>query len=154
MTLDVEPVPGLHLRDPLMIASSHWTESESALQHLAPLEPSAVTLKTTSILGGDGKRGLSDRVKVSIKDVLGQRAATFTDGPKCFELLDVPTTLTLTGTARKLLPKTKIGLSLLFKENYSSLAASLRPSAYDFVELNLKYAFRDITPEALAAFIP
>ncbi len=153
MTLSVEPVPGLVLRDPFMIASSHLTESENALKQFAPYEPSALTLKTTSSLGGDGRSGLSSRIKVLIKDAYGRDAATFTDGPKSLELLDVPTTVALTRTAERILPTTAIGLSVLFGEDYASLAQSLRPQDYRFVELNLKYAFREIAPNVLGTLI-
>jgi hypothetical protein len=53
--LRVELLPNLSVRDPFMVASSHWTGTENALRQLVPFRPAAVTIKTTSEKsGGNG----------------------------------------------------------------------------------------------------
>ncbi len=146
MDLSVEVLPGLIISDPFMVAASHWTSNENALRALSLYSPGAVTLKTTSAhQGGDGKRLLSDRDKRRLQDSFGNNFATYTDGPRTLELLDVPTTNRLVQDAQRLLPNTKIGLSILFGEDYAALARALPTEKCSFVELNLKYEFRNVT---------
>ncbi|MHC4090936.1 MAG: beta/alpha barrel domain-containing protein [Planctomycetota bacterium] len=143
--LSVEVLPGLTLRDPFMIASSHWTASKQSLSSLAPFRPSALTLKTTSQRhGGDGKSYIGDRVRAKLRDSRQSEFASFTDGPKTLELLDVPSTLLLTNDAKALLPSTAVGLSVLQGEDYSAIASDLLRDDYKYVELNMKYTLRGV----------
>ncbi len=144
----------LALRDPFMIASSHRTSTEPALRQLALVSPSAVTLKTTSqIKGGDGELAAAEqpegrRRKIrTLVDSQFQHLGYWTDGPPTLEFWDIPTTAEMTRTARGLLPGAALGLSVLAKENYDTIAQALDPRYYDYVELNLKYSLRVPTHE-------
>lgn len=147
MDMSVEVLPGLTLKDPFMIASSHRTESEGTFRKLQAVSPCAVTLKSTSSTeGGDGTHGFGQRQKMWLEDSAGNRFGQFTDGLKIKELLDIPTTYTLTQTAKKLLPDTVIGLSVMQGEPYGDIATHLNlADDYGYVELNLKYFFREIS---------
>jgi len=82
---------GLLLTNPIMIASSHLTSSEAALRNLARIQPSAITLKTTStVVGGTGKGG---RLKVSVFDIDQNVVGLYSDGAKNVEFLNLPATL-------------------------------------------------------------
>lgn len=150
-TLQTEILPNLKLADPFMIGSSHWTANKQCFAALAAVHPVAVTLKTTSDAhGGDGRSYIGQRIR---DDLVGSHGATFgafTDGPKTLELLDAPSTLVLTNHAKELLPTTKLGLSILQGDDYSALACQLRLSDYEYVELNMKYTFRGLNPNAVA----
>src|ERR1041384_6357119 len=83
---------GLILRDPFMIASSHWTSTEKAFRNLASVSPSAVTLKTTSEKkGGDGE-AFDKRDMRRLQNRYGDSFATYTNGPPTLELWDIVTT--------------------------------------------------------------
>src|SRR6266853_3057939 len=142
MDLITEPLPGLRLSDPFMIASSHWTSSEAAFRQLAPIRPSAITLKTMS--GAKGAAGEGSRDKQILVDSYGKPFAGYTDGPKTAELWDAATTYRMTQAAKRMLPGTVIGLSILSGENYEQVARQLEPREYGYVELNWKYSFRGL----------
>ena len=144
MDLTVEIFPGLSAKDPLMIASSHWTASETALQQIALVSPAAITLKTTSArFGGDGKESAGrSREKRDIRDHYGHIIAKFTDGAKPMELWDIATTRTQSQLAKEIFPSSRIGLSVLAGEDYQHISKALNLDLYDYVELNWKYAFR------------
>lgn len=138
-----EVVPGLVLSDPFMIASSHWTESEVALKRLAPLSPAAVTLKTTSeAVGGPGIRFASSRERHQVLNSLRSPIGWYSDGPKGLEFWNLATTYTMLSVARGILPNTKLGLSVLFGEDFQAVKNALPIQDVDYLELNLKYAFR------------
>jgi dihydroorotate dehydrogenase len=140
---------GLTLRDPFMIASSHWTSTEQGFRALAAVRPSAVTLKTTSERkGGDGK-SFAKRDKRHLQDYFRSPFAIYTDGPPTLELWDTVTTYEMTEIARKILPDSLLGLSILQGEDYAAIRQSLDLRNYGYVELNWKYAFRGISSAAL-----
>jgi dihydroorotate dehydrogenase len=142
---------GLVLKDPFMIASSHWTSSVQVFRQLALIKPSAITLKTTSeIKGEDGERGSGKREKRQLVDHSQHLFAAFTDGPPTLEFWDTTTTYRMTSEARKILPETILGLSVLEGENYQSICESLDMSMYGYVELNWKYTFRNLSSDGLA----
>ena len=154
MDMTIEIIPGLILRDPFMISPSHWTATEKSLSKISPFCPSALTLKTTSIVkGGSGNADIGRRRKSLLEDSQGNRFATYTDGPATLELLHPAATYSLTCSAQRLLPKTKIGLSVLQGEDYKALAKTLRSENYSYVELNLKYSFRDVQLPLLRDFL-
>jgi dihydroorotate dehydrogenase len=131
-----------------MVASSHWTSTEAAFRAFAPIQPAALTLKTTSAKGGDGKEAKGKgREKRDIKTSQGHWIAKYTDGPKELELWDLATTYEMTKAARELLPKTKLGLSVLQGENYKKAKQTLQMENYSYVELNWKYTFRSVDPK-------
>ncbi|MCC6545314.1 MAG: hypothetical protein IT392_12590 [Nitrospirae bacterium] len=137
----------LVLRDPFMIASSHYTESESSFEALAPFSPAALTLKTVSNKsGGAGKKeeGLTRDKVILCYPEDGNRLGSFSDGPKRFELWDTPSCFKNIQTARRLLPDTKLGLSVAEGESYDEIAKSFDLSLVDYVELNWKYTFRNV----------
>jgi dihydroorotate dehydrogenase len=143
--LETSVVDGLTLNDPFIIASSHWTGTESVFRKLAVVNPAALTLKTSSAAGGDGKETTNrGREKKDIKGSSGSLIAKYTDGPKEIELWDLPTTYEMTRTARKLLPSTRLGLSVLKGEDYQACRQILGTEHYAYVELNWKYAFRGL----------
>jgi dihydroorotate dehydrogenase len=152
--MEVQVLPNLRLADPFMIASSHLTGNENCFKQLVPFAPSAVTLKTTSVrYGGDGTSTSGSRWKQQLKDSSGNSFATYTDGPKMLELLDIATTYILTQRARQHLPNTKLGLSVLFGEDYGTIISSLKLDEYSYVELNLKYSFRQKSIADIAAML-
>ena len=146
--------PTFSLRDPFIIASSHWTANENAFKQFRTFEPSGVTLKTTSqAKGGDGSRSLEQRRKSALEDSYGNNFAFFTDGPKTLELIDIPATYHLTQIAKEVLPKTAIGLSVLQGEDYAEIASGLKLDLYEYVELNMKYSFRSLPSDQLTEFV-
>lgn len=154
MDMTSEIIPGLILRDLFMISPSHWTATEKSLANIAPFSPSALTLKTTSVLrGGSGNADIGRRRKSTLEDSRGNRFATYTDGPATLELLDCAATYSLTCSAQRLLPSTKIGLSVLQGESYETIARILRPENYSYVELNLKYSLREVQLATLQDFL-
>jgi dihydroorotate dehydrogenase len=152
MDLTIQITDKLILSDPFMIASSHWTEKESIFRRLAPFQPSAVTLKTTSInIGGDGSDpDGKKRDKRPLTDSFGKHFAVYTDGPPKVELWDIATTYEKTQQAKKILKDSILGLSILQGENYNYIRKSLNISDYGYVELNLKYSLREIPYESLS----
>jgi len=142
----------LTLSDPFMIASSHWTEKEIMFRRLAPFQPCAVTLKTTSEnKGGDGTDpDGKKRNKRPLVDSSGKHFAVYTDGPPKVEFWDIGTTYENTQQAKKILQGSILGLSVLQGENYKSILTSLNISDYGYVELNLKYSFREVPYESLS----
>lgn len=153
MNLEIKVLENLVLRDPFWIASSHWTSEESVFKKLALVEPSAVTLKTTSQKKGGGGVDPAGRkrVKRNLEDSFGNSFGVYTDGPKKVELWDISTTFRKTQLARTLLPNSIIGLSVLQGEDYAHVADRLDLKQYGFVELNLKYSFRTVPIEQLPA---
>ena len=145
----------LELTDPFMIASSHWTDNESSFKHLARVEPSAATLKTvSSTKGGDGTSAFGSRERRNLFGTFGAQIGGYTDGPKTVELWNSATALFKSKQARKLLPQsTKLGLSVLYGENYAQLRRDLDLNIIDYVELNWKYTFRDRSLETFGGFL-
>jgi len=147
MDLSVNILSGLQLRDPFMIASSHWTSDEKAFRQLASVRPSAITLKTTSdLMGGDG-RGRRDKHRLN--DSFGNPFATYTDGPRTVELWDVATTYEMTRIAQRSLTDCVLGLSILQEEDYESVSKQLNLASYGYIELNCKYTFRKRSLQSL-----
>jgi len=133
MSLKVKLFKDFELINPIWVASSHLTESPKVLQYWQKIAPSAVTLKTTSQKGGTGE---GSRVLQRI----GREDSLYSNGEKRKELLDYDSSHKLLQIARKLLPHSKVGSSLLMGEDYGRCLSILKES--DFFELNLKYAVR------------
>src|SRR5262245_23706345 len=116
-----------------MIASSHLTSSENSFRQLASVHAAAVTLKTTSELtGGDGKPGEGrERNKLRLRNPFGSTFAFYTDGPKQLEHWNLATTAEMTPVAKKLLPDSLIGLSVLAGEDYKLIGRDLDLKTYD-----------------------
>lgn len=148
--LETTVLPGLTLADPFMIASSHWTESDNGFRQLARVRPAAITLKTVSKReGGAGEPGIRAREKHRIFNTFASVVGLYVDGPKTQELWDIPTAFKNSQLARKILPDTKLGLSVLFGEEYATLYDQLDITLYSYVELNWKYTFRGLPVIAL-----
>lgn len=147
--LETTIIKGLSLRDPFIVASSHWTENESRFRALATVNPAAITLKTTSqIKGGSGAPLGPGREMRALENVFGNKFATYTDGPSDLELWDLTTTYQKTSMARHILPgDCIIGLSVLQNENYDNIKKVLGLESYGYVELNWKYTFRGISQD-------
>jgi dihydroorotate dehydrogenase len=133
---------GLTLREPFWIASCHLTSRPSVLRAWRRFSPAALTLKTS-------KRNPKVEAKPSIRYRLGLDPSVsrfgkslYCDGSKHKEFLTYDATAKLLKLALEVLPKTKIGLSVLAAadEDYAELRSSC-PEAH-FAELNLKYSFR------------
>lgn len=143
----------LILRDPFMIASSHWTDNERSFQNLAPFRPSAITLKTISDKKGGGGvdsatiRAFGARDKVELRYPTVGHIGYYVDGPPAVELWDLPTFMTYVDKAAEILPDTKIGMSVLQGEDYIGISSSVQSLIVEerisFAELNWKYTFRD-----------
>lgn len=130
----------LQLREPLWVASSHHTSKESAIDAWQPIEPAALTLKTS-------KGVLIHEEKPTVRFLLWPSVPRFgkslyCDGPKQEELLTYERTAELLAYARSKLPKTRVGVSVLAgaDEDYPELRRACADAA--FYELNLKYSFR------------
>jgi hypothetical protein len=113
MDLHCEVLPQLVLRDPFIVASSHWTSTENALRQIASVSPAALTLKTTSqIKGGDGIEAVGKKREWRyLVNAQGHRFGRYVDGPWTVEFWDIPTTFKMTQVARSLFADSKIGLS-------------------------------------------
>lgn len=146
MSLQTRLHCGLVLDDPYMVASSHWTAATNALKKIASVNPAAVTLKTTSIRHGSrAEDSLGKRNQRLLESADGRPFARFTDGPKAVEFWDLTTTGQYVDDSKQLMPKAKIGISILQGEDYHDIRtylAKFHHEAYDYVELNLKYAVR------------
>ena len=135
----------LVLDDPFMIASSHHSDSDKAFLNLVDYAPAAITLKTISNkAGGAGHDEKLSRSRVRLTYPGGNRLGIFTDGPKRLELWDAPTSLKFMQQVGKVLPSTKVGISVAEGEDYPRIAKSLDLSAVAYVELNWKYTFRGV----------
>lgn len=151
--LTVKTHENLELSDPFMIASSHWTSNETVFRRLAQVNPSALTLKTTSQKSGGSGEAFGNRRKFELVDTFGNPFAIYTDGPKTLELWDIATTYVMSSAAKKILPETKLGLSVLQGEDYYQITRSLNMDIYSYVELNWKYTFRKM-PNDFQAGLP
>jgi len=133
---------GLVLDDPFIIASSHLTDSAKAFEHLSPINPAAITTKTISKrFGGNKFTSKPPRTLKQISSWSNNNIGIYVDGPKETELWGIGIAFDLLIEAKRILPKTKIGISVLQGEDYKEIKKSLDDN-YDFVELNLKYALR------------
>jgi dihydroorotate dehydrogenase len=143
-SLDATILDKLHLADPFMIASSHHTDNEISFGNLVTVAPSALTLKTISNRsGGSGiKEDGLKRDRVVLRYPGGSRLGSFTDGPKKVELWDAPTCLKHIQIAQRLLPTSRLGISVAQGEDYQQIADSLDLHHLHYVELNWKYTFR------------
>jgi len=143
-SLQATILPGLTIRDPFMIASSHWTSGEASIRKLSAFNPAALTLKTTSAkFGGTGTDGTRD--KRALINQFGDTFAIYTDGPKTLELWDLTTTSEMSRMAREVLgADCALGLSILQGEDYEDIASILNLELYQYVELNWKYSFRNL----------
>jgi dihydroorotate dehydrogenase len=133
MSLKINLFKNFTLNSPIWIASSHLTESVNSIKNWQKIQPSAVTLKTTSKIGG---KGYGNRYIHAIKS----KEILYCNGNKKKELLNYITTAELLHVAKSLLPNSKVGTSVLMGENYNKCFDLLQES--DFFELNLKYAVR------------
>jgi dihydroorotate dehydrogenase len=153
MDLTTHITPRLTLRDPFMIGASHWTGSEASFRQLATYSPSAITLKTVSLLkGGDGT-AITSRRRIKLEDAHGNFFGVYVDGPQTIELIEPVTAYQLTKKVKDLLPQTAFGLSVLQGEDYQEVAKMLDLSDYSYVELNFKYSFRSVDFKSLPDFL-
>jgi hypothetical protein len=133
----------LLLRDPFMVASSHWSDNANSLKALRPVTPSAITLKSISDEGGTGSSaGIEKRTRFELRNANGHLVGYFTDGPKPFELWKLVALYEFSGRVGSDLPGTKIGLSVIEGQDYETVAKTLELQRFAFAELNWKYSFR------------
>jgi dihydroorotate dehydrogenase len=137
---------GLILSEPLWIASSHLTSSESAIDAWESIRPAALTLKTSK------RNPVYEPDKVPLHEKLHPTVGrygktTYCDGPKHEEFHTYPHTARLLCHAQQTLRTTILGISVLAApdEDYDELRAQC-PTAH-FAELNLKYSLR-VKPDA------
>lgn len=135
---------GLELIDPFIIASSHLTATKQAFKNLSVISPSAITIKTISKkYGGESHDKKEDRTLKAVKNWNGNYIGLYADGPKKTELLGPGLAHDMINDAKEILPRSKIGISILQDEEYEDIKASLAKGCkYDYVELNLKYSLR------------
>lgn len=133
----------LELADPFIIASSHLTASKDAFEKLSVVCPSAVTLKTISKKHGGAKYDdhKGKRILRPITNWNGNYIGLYTDGPKNTELFGLSIAHDMIKEAKRILPSSKIGISILQNEDYEDIKKSIG-DGYDYVELNLKYSLR------------
>jgi dihydroorotate dehydrogenase len=133
----------LTLREPLWIASAHYSQDTSALAAWRDqgVAPAALTLKTSQ------RTPPVENGKTTLRFATYPHFSRFgrsyyCDGPKHKEFLPYAATASLLTQAREILPSSKIGVSVLAHadENYAELAGQVPEAA--FAELNLKYSFR------------
>lgn len=155
MDLSVEIFPSFRLKDPFMVAASHWTADLQAIKNFVDLSPSALTLKTTSArYGGSLDKIISlQRNQRRLIDWTKRVFANYTDGPKELELWDVVATYEMLDKVEKLLPETLLGVSILQGENYKDIREQLDESKYDYTELNLKYSLRGIQIDDILRYL-
>jgi len=135
---------GLELADPFIIASSHFTATKKAFEYLSVINPSAITIKTISKKhGGESHDKKEDRILKAVNNWNGNYIGIYADGPKKTELLGPGLAHDMINDAKKTLPKSKIGISILQGEDYEEIKNLLAKGCkYDYVELNLKYSLR------------
>jgi len=136
-----------NLSQPFWIASAHFSEKESVIDTWAEIEPAALTLKTAHKAPIEDSKAKSIRSKTS--EFLNRFSRSYyCDGPKTKELLTYERTAELLKYARKKLPKTKLGISVICnaEQDYEQLRALCQEA--DYCELNLKYIFRFSEKEA------
>ena len=138
--LTVKLANGLTLEDPFWIASSHLTQ-KSMLKVWKEIEPSALTLKTaTKMDRNENKTPGGNRPTLDVLPRYGR--SYYCDGLKKDEFHTYEECLDHLVTAKGILPKTKIGVSVLATEfeNFGELRELTKNA--DFAELNLKYSMR------------
>jgi dihydroorotate dehydrogenase len=131
----------LNLSQPFWIASAHFSEKESVIDTWAEIEPAALTLKTAHKAPIEDSKAKSIRSKTT--EFLNRFSRSYyCDGPKTRELLTYERAGELLNYARKKLPKTKLGISVICsdKQDYEEFRKLCQEA--DFCELNLKYIFR------------
>ncbi|MDR0443428.1 MAG: hypothetical protein LBH44_08495 [Treponema sp.] len=143
-SLKVRLKNGLELADPFMVASSHLTAGTNNFEHLSAISPSAITIKTISKkFGGENSEKKESRTLKAVKNWNGNYIGLYADGPKKTELFGPGLAHDMIKAAKRILPTSKIGISVLQGEEYEDIKVSLaRGCEYDFVELNLKYSLR------------
>ena len=130
----------LSLNDPFWIASCHLTTKESGLNAWQQFEPAALTLKSCT---QDPETEEKDTLHVRLADSLQRFGlSTYCDGPKQQELLSYKRAVEVLEYGKEHLPKTKVGLSVLARDNEDYAMLAGLGSFADFCELNLKYSFR------------
>lgn len=149
--LTVELFGGWKLANPLWVASADLSHNEAGIKNFADLAlaPGAVTLKTTAPLkrtdfAATKKYTLhvrTHRDPFEPRPRAQTQPTIYCDGPPDEEYLSIERTRALLKFAKSILPKTKIGISVLMGEEYQSIATELL-GITDFAELNLKYAAR------------
>jgi dihydroorotate dehydrogenase len=130
----------LKLPEPFWIASAHRTQSKSAIRSWRAIKPSALTLKTSM-------REAPKEEKPTVREQTFPRLphlglSLYCDGPKNKEFLPYTKTAELLKYAVRMLPNTKVGISVVAgkEENYRELRGLCSDAS--FCELNLKYSFR------------
>lgn len=132
----------LVLANPFWIASSHYSENVKMLNSWREYEPAAITLKTCTNM---------DRTELENKPLIREKThrllprygrAFYSDGPKTKELKSYEEAKELLDSAKQVLEKTKVGISVLAtdQEQFDKLRALCDKA--DFLELNLKYSMR------------
>jgi dihydroorotate dehydrogenase len=134
--------PALTLVNPFWIAPSHYSENLAVLKSWREYEPAAITLKTCTKIDrteGEGKRLIREKTRLFLPRY---GRAFYSDGPKTKELKSYDEAQELVDGAKRVLEKTKVGVSVLAtdQEDFNDLRA--RCGNADFLELNLKYSMR------------
>ena len=148
MSIDLTTHVGnvLTLNSPFWVASSHYSENEAVLKQWQDFAPAAITLKTcTKIDRTEQKKLIREKTKAYLPRY---GRGYYSDGPKTKELKSYEEAKQLLAAACDILPRSKIGVSVLAtdKENYAELADLCKEAS--FVELNLKYSMRSKTKGA------
>ena len=132
---------GLTLRDPFWVASSHLTQP-SMLKIWTDIAPAALTLKTATLMDRNepGKIPGGNRPTLDVLPRYGR--SYYCDGLKTDEFHTYEECRDQLTEAKRILPDTKVGISVLATkfEKFSDLKG-LTTNA-DFAELNLKYSMR------------
>ncbi len=136
------------LTNPCWIASSHPSESISTFRSWNEFEPAAITLKTCTRIDRN-ESGAKSSIREKTQSSLARYGrGYYCDGPKLKELKSYEEASSLLSEAKRILPKTKIGVSVLStdKEDFEDLKQKC--ASADFWELNLKYSMRSMQVNA------
>lgn len=133
----------LALTNPFWIASSHYSENAAVVRSWREHNPAAITLKTCTRTDRTETKRV---VRVRTQPFLARYGRAFySDGPKTKELKSYEETIQLLDEAKKVLPGTKVGVSVLATDQEDFQDLRNRCEKADFWELNLKYSMRSKT---------
>lgn len=142
-SLSVSLLPGLVVRSPFGVASSHFTGDERAIKRMLGAKPGFLTLKSTS--ERHGGNGAGNRRYQRLDDA-GLPFDFLADGPRTLELLLTARSAELAKFAIEHADGALIGASILAGEDHVSIAPALEAAGVHFCEINFKYFGRNDDP--------
>ncbi|MGO9591572.1 MAG: hypothetical protein ACLP3K_16205 [Candidatus Acidiferrales bacterium] len=139
--LDITPSNGLRLSDPFWVASSHFSVP-AMFKVWAKINPAALTLKTATRIDRN-EPWKTTSIKEKTSEMLDRFGRSFySDEPKSTNFYAYEDAKEQIQEAKRTLPETKIGASVLATKNEDFREFRKLTKAADFGELNLKYSMR------------